>query len=100
LISLSDELYAKDTHFIAELIQNCDDNTYPANVSPTLRLELNDRYISIECNEVGFTEENVRALCKVGASTKRDPQGYIGQLRFLTHAWMLSDQSNRRERHW
>ena len=26
---LSTELYSKDTHFVLELVQNADDNTYP-----------------------------------------------------------------------
>jgi len=80
---LSQELYSKDTHFVLELVQNADDNTYPtqdqSNV-PTLKFVLSRECITVLNNEVGFTEKNIRAICDVGKSTK-DPHrsGYIGQ---------------------
>ncbi len=79
---LSQELYSKDTHFVLELIQNADDNTY--NLSkpsvPTVKFILHNDCISVLNNEVGFSERNIRAICDVGKSTK-DPSrsGYIGQ---------------------
>uniref|UniRef100_A0A7N0U757 Uncharacterized protein n=1 Tax=Kalanchoe fedtschenkoi TaxID=63787 RepID=A0A7N0U757_KALFE len=33
--NLSAELYAKDVHFLMELIQNAEDNEYPEGVKPT-----------------------------------------------------------------
>ena len=36
----------------------------------------------IDCNEVGFSKANVEALCRIGASTKKDKErtkGYIGE---------------------
>ncbi|KAF7978389.1 hypothetical protein HWV62_779 [Athelia sp. TMB] len=78
-----DELYSKSTHFLLEFIQNADDNTYAADVLPQLCLTLGpdskgDAMIGIMCNEIGFKEENVIAICKIGASTKKNVQGYIG----------------------
>ena len=34
---LSKDLYSKDTHFVLELIQNADDNSYPSNVTPSVK---------------------------------------------------------------
>ncbi|KAH8817101.1 hypothetical protein F5884DRAFT_748575 [Xylogone sp. PMI_703] len=35
--------------------------------------------IEIDCNEDGFTPENIRAICNVGQSSKSGAQGYIGE---------------------
>ncbi|KAF7971375.1 hypothetical protein HWV62_21338 [Athelia sp. TMB] len=75
---LSDELYSRDTHFLLEFLQNADDNHYAPGIVPEVRLALNGREIRIECNESGFTEANVEAICKIGASTKKVATGYIG----------------------
>ena len=63
-----------------EFIQNADDNTYASGVTPTLEIQLMEhaRMIEIRCNEVGFTPENVTAICSVGKSTKKLHEGYIG----------------------
>jgi len=71
-------MYSKATHFLLEFIQNADDNEYAHNVTPTLTMKFDGRNIQIECNEVGFNEANVRAICKIGVSTKKDCSGYIG----------------------
>ena len=78
---LSEELYSKDTHFVLELVQNADDNTYPSNqVIPTLKFVLSKDCITVLNNETGFLENNIRAICDVGKSTKeRSRSGYIGQ---------------------
>jgi hypothetical protein len=66
---VSDELYQKPTHFLLELIQNADDNTYET-ASPTVRIHYRNRRLLVSCNEVGFTRWNVDALCRIGKSTK------------------------------
>lgn len=41
-----------------------------------------DGYLWIGCNEIGFTEANVRAICRIAASTKKVEnarKGYIGE---------------------
>ncbi|XP_076154340.1 uncharacterized protein LOC143137890 isoform X4 [Alosa pseudoharengus] len=79
---LSTELYSKDTHFVLELIQNADDNSYPSaeDVQPSLAFVLDKDCITILNNECGFQDKNVRAICDVGQSTKgKHTYGYIGQ---------------------
>lgn len=80
---LSQELYSRDTHFVLELIQNADDNSYDLDTStdhPTVQFVLHKDCVCVLNNEVGFSEKNIRAICDVGKSTK-DPSrsGYIGQ---------------------
>lgn len=77
---LSSELYSRDTHFVLELIQNADDNTFTEDSSPTLVFVIEPHMVVVLNNEVGFKEENIRALCDVGKSTKGAHQyGYIGE---------------------
>ena len=85
---LASGLYSRNPHFIFELIQNAEDNTYN-NTSPSLSFWLtkidptgtegSDGALIIENNETGFTSENVNAICQVGETTKERAQGYIGE---------------------
>ena len=89
--TLADDLYNKHTHFIFELIQNAEDNTYDAQNTylPYISFRLTetdptnspgaDGALIIENNEVGFNRDNVDAICEVGATTKDKRQGYIGE---------------------
>ena len=66
-------------HFVLELIQNADDNSYAPEVVPTLRVHASDHQIEFSNNEVGFSEGNILALCSMGESTKKaSDAGYIG----------------------
>lgn len=76
--SISDELYSKATHFLLELIQNADDNRYSDGITPTLKISLQPGWLIIECNEMGFDGQDVLALCRIAASTKKRREGYIG----------------------
>ncbi|KAM3357023.1 hypothetical protein P3S68_023737 [Capsicum galapagoense] len=77
---LSQELYSQDSHFILELVQNADDNTYPETVKPSLVFILQDKGIIVLNNERGFSADDIRALCDVGNSTKKGSNaGYIGK---------------------
>ncbi|BBN00946.1 hypothetical protein MPTK1_2g03300 [Marchantia polymorpha subsp. ruderalis] len=87
---LSAELYQKDIHFISELIQNAEDNSYAAGVEPQLDMLLTADDITgvgapatlILCNnERGFEERHIAALCSIGQSTKKGQrnEGYIGE---------------------
>ncbi|XP_060951191.1 uncharacterized protein wu:fj29h11 [Limanda limanda] len=79
---LSTELYSKDTHFVLELIQNADDNSYPsdAGLIPSVAFVVEKNCITVLNNEIGFQEKNIRAICDVGRSTKgKHKYGYIGQ---------------------
>ena len=62
-----------------EVIQNADDNQYLASAIPTLRLSISPQLVKIEGNEIGFTKENVQALCRIGQSSKPSGQGYTGE---------------------
>ena len=85
---LAKDLYNKHTHFIFELIQNAEDNSYCGDL-PSLSFQLTksdptgtegaDGALIIQNNETGFTDRNVSAICEVGATTKQKAQGYIGE---------------------
>ena len=76
---LSEELYSRETHFVLELVQNADDNRYSLLDIPFLGFALFSDRLEITNNEVGFSAENVRALCDVGNSTKAKRDGFIGE---------------------
>lgn len=79
--SLSKDLYSSDSHFVLELVQNADDNVYGSDVTPSLQmtLDLDSNTLVVACNESGFEESQVKAICKIGASTKKFQEGYIGK---------------------
>ncbi|CBI15720.3 unnamed protein product, partial [Vitis vinifera] len=88
--NLSAELYAKDVHFLMELIQNAEDNDYPEGVNPSLELVITSQDITgtgasatllIFNNEKGFSAKNIESICSVGRSTKKNNRkcGYIGE---------------------
>ena len=89
--ALATDLYKEDTHFIFELIQNAEDNTYKKNGAylPYISFELtkndptgtpySDGALIIRNNEIGFSPDNVDAICAVGRTTKKKEQGYIGE---------------------
>ena len=80
LEKLSIELYSKDTHFVLELIQNADDNSYVDSVIPSAAFSISSSGMLIQNNEIGFTEQNIRAICDIGSSTKgTGGAGFIGQ---------------------
>lgn len=88
LKNLAEELNAKETHFILELLQNAEDNTYPTGVEPELHISVEandptgtggDGCLYLLNNEVGFTPAQVWSLCSVGQSTKDKARGYIGE---------------------
>ena len=86
--ALAKDLYSKDTHFIFELIQNAEDNEYK-DLEPSLSFRLSktdptgtrgaDGALIIQNNEIGFSSDNVDAICAVGKTTKSKIQGYIGE---------------------
>ena len=88
---LSEGLYSRNAHFIFELIQNAEDNTYTEANAPlaSLCFELvqtdptgtpsSNGAVIIRNNEIGFFPENVDAICAVGKSKKIKNQGYIGE---------------------
>ncbi|KAK8703071.1 hypothetical protein V6N13_021401 [Hibiscus sabdariffa] len=88
--NLSAELYAKDVHFLMELIQNAEDNEYFEGVDPSLEFVITSQDITatgapatllIFNNEKGFYSRNIDSICSVGRSTKKGNRrrGYIGE---------------------
>jgi hypothetical protein len=69
------------SHFLYELVQNCDDNSYGASVRAAVHFRITHDSVLMFNNEVGFSEDNMRALSRVGRSTKNvlDRAGFIGQ---------------------
>jgi hypothetical protein len=76
---LSANLYSSQAHFVMELVQNADDNDYHPSTTPTLRVQLFPHAVVVFNNEVGFSEQNIAAVCNVNGSTKHNKSGYIGQ---------------------
>jgi hypothetical protein len=62
-----------------EIIQNADDNQYDESVTPTLAISVRPEFVKVECNETGFTRENIQAICRTGQSSKPPGQGYTGE---------------------
>lgn len=80
---LAKNLYNSSARFVFELLQNADDNSYLRTRSlsavPFVSFHVYHRRIVVECNEDGFTPENLTAICNVGKSSKTGAQGYIGE---------------------
>lgn len=76
-------MYTSNARFIYELLQNADDNHYSqaraAGDEPYVSFNVHHDKLVMECNEDGFTEENIKALCDIGKSSKSGAQGYIGE---------------------
>lgn len=80
---LAKNLYNSSARFVFELLQNADDNHFTKARSradvPCVLFRVFTRRIVLECNEDGFTRENLVAICNVGRSSKTGAQGYIGE---------------------
>lgn len=86
---LAQGLYTRNAHFIFELVQNAEDNAYGNNIEPSLTFRLlrddptktpgADGVLIVENNELGFSPENIDAICAVGKSTKKKQEGFIGE---------------------
>ncbi|GES62023.1 chaperone protein htpG [Aspergillus terreus] len=83
VITLAKNVYNSSARFVFELLQNADDNSYSKarsrSVAPYVSFRVYPRKIVVECNEDGFTHENLVAICNVGQSSKSGAQGYIGE---------------------
>jgi hypothetical protein len=68
--SIAKELNSESTHFLLELIQNANDNSYEQDSVPQLNFEFREGYLRVDCNEKGFFPKHVKAICQIGNSTK------------------------------
>jgi hypothetical protein len=80
--SLAQQIYGSDARFVFELLQNADDNSFEQATKngddPYISFEVHPDRIIVECNEDGFGEKDLGAICSVGRSTKAGYYGYIG----------------------
>ncbi|RYP79682.1 hypothetical protein DL769_002822 [Monosporascus sp. CRB-8-3] len=83
VLTLAKNLYTSNARFVFELLQNADDNQYHTakedGDAPFVCFKVYPDKIVVDCNEDGFTERNLRAICDVGNSSKTGSQGYIGE---------------------
>ncbi|KAH8698523.1 hypothetical protein BGW36DRAFT_376264 [Talaromyces proteolyticus] len=83
VITLAKNLYNSSARFVFELLQNADDNSYSraktSSTDPYVSFHVYNRRIVVECNEDGFTYENLVAICNIGKSSKSGAQGYAGE---------------------
>jgi hypothetical protein len=81
--SLAKNLYTSNARFVFELLQNADDNQYrhtlAAGQVPFVSFKVYPNRIIVDCNEDGFTEDNLKAICDIGNSSKTGSQAYIGE---------------------
>ncbi|RSL45040.1 hypothetical protein CEP54_014440, partial [Fusarium duplospermum] len=78
---LSHDLYQTSTHFLLELIQNADDNSYMVE-TPTMSISYSPGRLRIDCNERGFSKQNIEAICRICKSTKSGKSksaGFVGE---------------------
>ncbi|KAL4919682.1 hypothetical protein BDW62DRAFT_209621 [Aspergillus aurantiobrunneus] len=79
---VAEDLYDADTRYIFELLQNAEDNSYGLAAgrqeAPFLHFILHRDHLNIDSNEDGFTEADVRSICSIHRSSKRQLGGYIG----------------------
>ncbi|MBI3968077.1 MAG: hypothetical protein HY329_20760 [Chloroflexi bacterium] len=70
---ISKRIYAEDTHFLLELLQNAED-AGASEVEFTIRPD----GLTVWNDGRSFDAEDVTSICSVGHSTKRAGRGYIG----------------------
>lgn len=100
--SLAKNIYGSDARFVFELLQNADDNRFrrarDLGQLPSVSFLIHPDRIVVECNEDGFTKQDLSAICAVGESTKSASHGYIGAKGIgfksvFIAAWMVYIQS-------
>ncbi|KAL3476148.1 hypothetical protein BJX99DRAFT_270598 [Aspergillus californicus] len=103
VMTLAKNLYNSSARFVFELLQNAEDNAYSnargRSEAPFVSFHIHPRRIVLECNEDGFTPDNLTAICDVGKSSKTGAQGYIGEKGIgfksvFMVAWKARIQSN------
>ncbi|CAK7218016.1 hypothetical protein SBRCBS47491_003363 [Sporothrix bragantina] len=76
--TLAQNLYSSSAKFVFELLQNYDDNIYSESGGPpSVSFRIYPDRIVASCNEAGFTAENVKAICSIGQSSKKQTQAQI-----------------------
>ncbi|KAL7921353.1 hypothetical protein ACQKWADRAFT_124514 [Trichoderma austrokoningii] len=77
--TLAKQIYGSGARFVFELLQNAEDNNFSKTAEdPYISFKVYKNRIVVECNEDGFNERDLGAICAVGQSTKSSSYGYIG----------------------
>ncbi|CAH0058483.1 unnamed protein product [Clonostachys solani] len=80
--TLAKHIYGSGARFVFELLQNADDNSFEQATrngdTPSISFKVHPDRIIVECNEDGFNERDLGAICSVGQSSKAGSYGYIG----------------------
>jgi hypothetical protein len=80
LSSIARDIYSRKSRFVLELIQNAEDCQFNRTEDvPTLSFDVSPNQIIFESNEDGFTENDVRQICRTGQSWKKQSRGYVGE---------------------
>ncbi|KAK0103680.1 hypothetical protein ONS95_005690 [Cadophora gregata] len=73
------DIGSRKARFILEMIQNAEDNKFTKTGEiPSISFKVFPDRMLVECNEDGFTQENVQSICRTGRSSKK-ARGYIGE---------------------
>mmetsp|Transcript_12075 Transcript_12075/g.31744 ORF Transcript_12075/g.31744 Transcript_12075/m.31744 type:complete len:2231 (-) Transcript_12075:17-6709(-) len=67
-----------NSHFMLEIVQNADDNTYAENTTPWIGFEICEDSIHVANNEVGFSKKSMDKICELCGSEKRADQVKTG----------------------
>ncbi|RFU27993.1 hypothetical protein B7463_g8347, partial [Scytalidium lignicola] len=81
LNEFSEGVYPSPVHCFLELVQNADDNEYrlKESINPTLTVTYRNRRLRTDCNELGFSKEDVDSICSAGLSTKKSKSKSTGE---------------------
>ncbi|KAH8735731.1 hypothetical protein BGZ61DRAFT_84622 [Ilyonectria robusta] len=81
--ALAKSLYTSNTRFIFEILQNAEDSHFTKardrGERPSIAFEVYEDRIIIDCNEDGFTPENLKAICDINGSCKTGLTRYFGE---------------------
>ncbi|KAK3315550.1 hypothetical protein B0H66DRAFT_628718 [Apodospora peruviana] len=84
VITLAKNLYTKDVRFIFELLQNADDNQFSISRDewgddPELVFRVYPDRIVVLCNEDGFKETHLLAICNIGQSSRKEQKDILAR---------------------
>ncbi|KAK5987876.1 Protein NO VEIN-like protein [Cladobotryum mycophilum] len=69
---LAGDLHHSNANFLLELLRNADNNNYTraraAKEKPYISFDVHPDKIVVDCNEDGFTKDDLRAICCIGKS--------------------------------
>ena len=94
--SLSETLYQTSSRFLMEILQNADDCSYH-DPNPTIEMTYRHGRLRIDYNEVGFTEADVEAICRLSSTkmaslnqTGEKGIGFKSVFKMSPQVWVLS----------